>query len=336
MIRLLFALALTSAAATPAAAALLALYQDRADGSTRLFDMSANAPLGVALLDCCRTVHGTLGFNPATREILLVQEGANGAQELVRISAITGAVAARVALAAGWQVGASSYDRRRALWFALARNGGQLQLVTVDPINGAVAPIGAGLPAGTRLVAGAHGLHGARGQWHVLVSLSAMPEVLRILTLDLTTGAVLASPPLAGPAHVSNLFFDEGSGYLIGLGRDSSTLAAVAVRVDPGTGAVVVTDQYPLQDASGWTASALTGTASDGIGVAHVFLADMDLRLFTAMGMASGEFMGNGPHAETWAIHGLVADQANFNGDQIFGNGFDTVNKPTNMDYWHH
>jgi hypothetical protein len=337
MSRLLAALALVALALPPVARAdVLALYQNRTDGSTRLFNLNTNAPLGVALVDCCRTVHGTLGFNPASSELLLVQTTVAGGQELVRISAATGAISGRAALTAGWQVVAASYDRVRSTWFALAGNAGsELRLVTINTGTGAIAPVGAGvLAAGTSVVAGAHGLHPARGQWHLLGALGGSPLVARVLTLDLVTGSLLASPALSAGVPVSNLHFDEGSGYLVGLGRVDATGFGLAVRIDPGTGVVQPTASTGTLGCCAWTASALAAQAATGIGFGHFTDPDTGLAVFFGLALNSGAFGGTGGHDQAWAIHGLVSNQTAFIGDAIFGNGFDLVNKPTGQVDW--
>lgn len=336
MTRLIAALALVLALPSIARADVLAMYQDRADGSTRLFNLQTNAPLGVALVDCCRTVHGSLSFNPASRELLLVQAAAGDGQELVRISALTGAVSGRAGIAAGWQVAAASYDRLRATWFALAREaGGALRLVAIDTASGAITPIGApSLADGTSLVAGAHGLHPARGQWHLLGALGTSPLVPRVLTLDVGNGSLLAAPPLTAGVQVSNLTFDEGSGYLVGLGRDDASGFGSVLRIDPGTGLVHATDETGLAGCCAWTASALTARAAAGVGFAHLIDPETGQPAFVGLALGVGAFGGTGGHDPAWAIHGLVSDQTEFTGDAIFGNGFDLVNKPTGAVDW--
>lgn len=336
MIRLVAALALAFALPSIARADVLVLYQDRADGSTRLFNLNTTAPLGVALVDCCRTVHGTLGFNPASREALLVQTTAAGGQELVRISALTGTVSGRAALTAGWQVVAASYDRLRATWFALAGNaGGNLRLVTINPATGAIATVGAAtLAGGTSVVAGAHGLHPARGQWHLLGALGGTPGTARVLTLDLGNGALLASPALSDAVQVASLMFDEGSGYLVGLGRIAASTMGAAVRVDPGTGLVQATGGTGVIGCCTWTTSALASTAAAGVGFGHFIDAAAGAPAFVGLNLNAGTFLSTGGHDPAWAIHGLVSDQTGFTGDAIFGSGFETVNKPTGLVDW--
>lgn len=321
----LAALAMPVAAPALSQPALLALYQDRTDASYRLHDIIGNTPLGVALTNCCQTVSGTLTFNPALREILLIQHTDTG-QEIVRISAISGAVTGRAAIGGGWQILAAAYDRTRATLFGIGRdNAGDRHLVTVASNSGAVTAVGAALPSGFALVPGGHGLHPRRGQWHLLGSDDGTTQ--RVLTVALDNGALLSNVPVVGYA-ISNLSFDEGSGRLLGLGRAVGNSQTQLLWFDPGTGQVTGLTASGTNGCCAWGVGSLAGIAGNGT-VGSQYTVASGTPMFLAWFADSGNVAGSIPQSANWAVHGLVVDQTTFIGDHLFYDGFQIVGKPT-------
>lgn len=319
--------ALAASATALAQPSLLALYQNRGDASYRLHDIVGNTPLGGALTDCCRTVSGTLTFNPAVREILLVQHTETG-QELVRISAISGTVIGRAAIGGGWQILAAAYDRTRTTLFGIGRNGaGDRHLITVTPASGVVTTIGAALPGDFALTPGGHGLHPRRGQWHLLGTDDAAGATQRVVTVALDTGAVLSTVTVIGHA-ISNLSFDEGSGRLLALGRSHGNPQTQLLWLNPGTGQVTGLTLSMIDNCCAWGGGSLAAVATNGAVGSQYTLANGSPQFLTWFADGSG-VIGSIPQASAWAVHGLVVDQTTFIGDHLFYDGFQIVGKPT-------
>ena len=312
--------------AQPTAPALLVLHKDRADGTHRLFNLIDNLPLGTPLVDCCNTIAGTLTFDPALREILLLQHTGSG-DEVVRINAGTGAVTGRATVTGDWRILAAAYDRTRATLFAIGRNSaGDRHLLTVAPMSGAVVSVGAALPAGFALVPGGHGLHPRRGHWHLLGSHDTASGPQHVLTLALGSGAQLSDTAVVG--HVlSNLHFDEGSGRLLGHGRIDGQSQTQLLWLEPGSGHVTVLETSGVDNCCQWSVGSLAAIASQGIAVSH-YLTPEQLPDFLIWETGTGGVLGEIPHAQSWAIHGVVTDQTVFIGDYLFYDGFQTVGKP--------
>lgn len=320
------ALALTSPALVLAQPALLALYKDRADGSHRLHDIVDNVAVGSPLASCCNTVSGTLTFDPASRDILLVSQG-DTHQELVRIHAGSGTLSGRAPIAGGWRILAAAYDRTRATLFGIGRSAaGDRHLVTIAPASGAVSPVGASLSAAFAFVPGGHGLHPRRGQWHLLGHTDGT-SAQQVMTLSLDTGATLTTAPVQAYT-LSNLYFDEGSGRLLGLGRAHGASQSSMAWLDPGTGHVTALTASGTPNCCPWVSGSLTSMAADGVAGAQ-FLGPDGSPTFLLWLSGQGTVVGDLPQAGDWALHGLITDQTVFIGDHLFQDGFQLVSKPT-------
>lgn len=323
---------LALASAPTARADILAIYRDRGDGTQHLHNLSTGTPVGSAMTGCCAPVAGTATIDPATREIVLVQSpaAAGDPQRITRISAVSGAVVGDAALDAGWQIAALAHDRLRATLFGFARriDDGARHLVTVSSATGAVTAVGSALADCCTLVPGAHGLHPRRGQWHLLGQHDDEPSIQRVITIDLSTGALLAAPAIATPHALANLFFDEGSGRLLGLGRDGDSGFGTFVRVEPGSAQVQLTAASGITGCCAPSLAGLSGEIQTGAGAAHFLDAEVASRYFGTLDFRTGMPGVDIAHDPAWAIQAIVTDQLGFGGDALFADSFERIWKP--------
>jgi hypothetical protein len=116
-------------------------------------------------------------------------------------------------------------------------DGGR-QLTSADPATAAITPISASISPPLPSASGVNGVDAA-GQRYFFIATPTAETDARIYTVDTQTGAVLASPTIAGSASAffSDLEFDEGEGVLFGL-RNPGTSGRQVVTLDALTGTV--------------------------------------------------------------------------------------------------
>ena len=112
-------------------------------------------------------------------------------------------------------------------------------LVVVDPVTGAVAPVGAGI-AGCCLVSSGVSTLDAEGDVFLFVGhyQAEAAGVNRLFSLDLATGALLADPVLPAGYNYNFIEHDPASATLYAVVHELATTSERLVTLDPGTGAL--------------------------------------------------------------------------------------------------
>jgi hypothetical protein len=227
------------------------LYTVAFDTATTVERLAVVDPATGALTDaasgiagCCLVPGGVSAFDPAADVFYFVgsfQADPPNTQRLFALDAATGAVLSQPVLPAGFNYNFIAFHPGTGTLYGIVHDLGATAevLVEIDPVTGAVTPIGAGaagcclVPSGTSALDAAGDVAYFFGRF-----MADGPNDMRIFALDLGTGAVVSNPLLPAGFNYNFLGFDRSPGTLYAVVFDTATTTELLAAIDPGTGAL--------------------------------------------------------------------------------------------------
>jgi hypothetical protein len=291
---------------------MLALARNRQDNREALATVDPSSgtltPIGNGLADCCTASVLDAAFDPAGKRFFAVLARSNESfQRVITFDTVTGAATASEPLTDTLAVNYMVFDSTAQQLVAVTFHAPSLtsQLVRINPISGAMTPLGSAIANCCSPKSFDAANDQARRRLYLVVQPFDGGTQSRLLTISAADGALLGNVPIADPYAVNHMIYDAADGILWALVADPQADAQRLARIDPTTGAITAIGA----GAAACCALLPTDIALDGAGALVAPMIDTsepgadDVPRFFRYALATGTVLGRAAVDPSYELH---------------------------------